>query len=269
MARPDLRRLLASDGLKLSHSIFEFDSPGMGQIIGASDCDFAFIDMEHSGFEFADLKRLISSMRVANLPSLVRPPSKSASHISRALDVGADGLMLPMVGSAAEAEAIVRNMKYPPQGRRGVALGMAHDDYKAGAPAAKLRAANRRTAVIPLIETVEGIENVDAIAAVKGVDCLWIGHFDLSTSLGIPGEFANVKFTKAVDRVRRAARKHGKALGRLVGDPAEGVALYKKGFDVICYSGDLWVYQQALIEGMAAIRAGATKRKSASRKKRK
>ncbi len=261
MARANLRSLLGRDGLKVSHSIFEFDSPGMGQIMQVANLDFVFIDMEHSGFGYAELKRLVSSCRVADLPSLVRPPSKNSHHIARALDVGADGLMLPMVGTAEQAEEAVADMKYPPTGRRGVALGIAHDDYKPGPAAAKLRAANRRTALATLIETAEGIENVDAIAAVRGVDCLWIGHFDLSSSLGIPGEFDNPLFTKSVNRVRRAAKKHGKALGRLIGSPGEAKALYKQGFDVICYSGDLWVYQQALVDGVEEIRKNCAGRK--------
>jgi 2-keto-3-deoxy-L-rhamnonate aldolase RhmA len=252
----NLRRLFAADGLKVGHTIFEFDSPGLGQIIAASGVDFAFIDLEHSGFGFAELKRIITSMRVARIPSLVRPPSKAHHHISRALDVGADGLILPMVGTAEQAEAAFADMKYPPAGRRGVALGVAHDGYQPGPAAAKLRAANRRTALVTLIETAEGIENVAKIAAVPGVDVLWIGHFDLSTSLGIPGDFANPIFTEAVDKVRRAAKKHSKGLAQLVMEAADGVALYKKGFDIICYGGDIWTYQQALTQGVGELRAG-------------
>ena len=255
LAQANLRRLLARDGLKVGHSVFEFDTPGIGQIIKAADADFTFIDMEHSGFGFAELKRLITSMRAADLPSLVRPPSKSGSHISRALDVGADGLILPMVETAAEAEKVVADMKYPPQGHRGAALGIAHDGYAPGPAAPKLRAANQRTAFVALIETAQGIENVDEIAAVKQLDCLWVGHFDLSSSLGIPGEFDNPVFTRAVDKVRRAAKKHGKSLARLVNDADLGAALYKKGFDVICYSGDLWTYQEALTRGISDLRS--------------
>ena len=255
MANPNLRRLFARKGLKVGHSIFEFDSPGIGQIIGKAGAEFAFIDMEHSGFGYAELKRLVTSMRAAAIPSLVRPPSKGASHISRALDVGADGLILPMVGSADEALQAVSDMKYPPLGRRGVALGIAHDGYEGGPAAEKLKAANRRTALVALIETAEGIRNVDEIAAVKHLDALWIGHFDLSSSLGIPGEFDNPVFTDAVNKVRKAARKHGKSLAQLVNDAASGAALYKKGFDIICYSGDIWTYQTALSQGISDLRS--------------
>ena len=254
MASHNLKRLFAGKGLKVRHSIFEFDSPGIGQIISQAGADFSFIDMEHSGFGYAELKRLISYMRAANVPSLVRPPSKSGPHISRALDVGADGLILPMVGSAAEAEQVVADMKYPPMGRRGVALGVAHDGYTSGPAAQKLKAANKRTAFVALIETASGIENVDEIAAVKQLDALWIGHFDLSSSLGIPGEFDNPVFKNAVNKVRRAAKKHGKSMAQLVNDAASGAALYKKGFDIICYSGDIWTYQTALTQGIGDLR---------------
>jgi 2-keto-3-deoxy-L-rhamnonate aldolase RhmA len=254
LAQQNLRRLFSRDGLKVGHSVFEFDTPGIGQIIKSADADFAFIDMEHSGFGYAELKRLITSMRAAGLPSLVRPPSRSGSHISRALDVGADGLILPMVGSAEEAEQAIRDMKYPPLGKRGVALGIAHDGYSPGPAAQKLQAANRRTVFVALIETAEGVENVDEIAAVKHLDTLWIGHFDLSSSLGIPGEFENPIFRSAVDKVRRAAKKHGKSLAQLVNDAASGAALYKKGFGIICYSGDLWTYQSALTQGIGDLR---------------
>ncbi len=269
MAHPNLKRLFASPGLKVGHSMFEFNSPGMGQILGAAGVQFVFLDMEHSGFGISDVKIAITGLRVADIPALVRPPSCSYHHIARALDVGADGLAMPMVGSREQAEEIVQSMKYPPQGKRGVALGIAHDRYMSGPTAQKLAAANRRTAFVALIETAEGIDNVDAIAAVKGIDCLWIGHFDLSCSLGINGQFDHPDFIGASDKVRRAARKHRKALGQLVNDPASGIEFFRKGFDVICYSGDIWVYQQALSEGIAQLRAGAEAKKRPARGKRK
>jgi 2-dehydro-3-deoxyglucarate aldolase/4-hydroxy-2-oxoheptanedioate aldolase len=265
MAQANLKRLFAAEGLKVGHAIFEFDTPGIGQIIAAAGIDFVFLDMEHSGFGYMEVKRIISALRAGGIAVLVRPPSNNYHHIARALDVGADGLAAPMVSSKAEAEAIVAHMKYPPQGHRGVALGIAHDRYEPGPAGRKLAAANRRTAFCALIETAEGIENIDEIAAVKGVDCLWIGHFDLSASLGIPGQFDHPSFAAAEDRVRRAARRHGTALGRLDADAEGCAALYRAGFDVICYSGDLWVYQQALIAGVAELRARCAKIKPRSR----
>ena len=117
-----------------------------------------------------------------------------------------------------------------------------------------LNSANEKTSLTVLIETAEGIENVDGIAALDGVDCLWIGHFDLSLSLGIPGEFDNPAFISAVEAVVTAAKKHNKSLGRLVGSVEEGAALYNGGFDFICYLGDMWLLQKALREGLNGIR---------------
>ena len=269
MTIPNLKRMLASDKTKVGHSIFEFNSPGLGQIIAAAGVDFVFLDMEHSGFDISETKRAIFSLRAGNIPALVRPPSNESHHIARALDAGADGLAMPMVGSKEEAEHIVSCMKYPPMGNRGVALNIAHDHYIPGDPATTLAAANRRTAFVALIETEEGIRNIDAIASVKGVDCLWIGHFDLSCSLGINGQFDHPDFIKATDKVKRAANKHNKALGRLTADAAGAIALNKQGYDVLCYSGDLWVYQQALIQGISEIRKGCKPRKSTKGAKKK
>lgn len=265
MAIANLKRMMSSGKTKVGHSIFEFNTPGIGEIVAAAGVDFVFLDMEHSGFGITEIKQTIVSFRAGNIPVLVRPPSDSAHHIARALDAGADGLAIPMVGSKEEAEHIVSCMKYPPQGNRGVALNIAHDHYVPGDPATTLAAANRRTAIVALIETEEGISNIDAIASVKGLDCVWIGHFDLSCSLGINGQFDHPDFLKATDKVERAAKKHNKALGRLTADAAGAIALHKKGYDVLCYSGDLWVYQQALIEGITDIREGC---KTAGVKKR-
>ena len=262
MAAPNLKKMFTSGNLKIGHSIFEFNSPGLGQIIGNAGVDFVFLDMEHSGFGFSETKQAITGLRLGGVAALVRPPSNAYHHIARALDVGADGLIMPMVGSKEEAEHIVSCMKYPPKGRRGVALGIAHDFYAPRDPAVALAAANRRTTLATLIETEEGIANIDAIASVKDVDCLWIGHFDLSCSLGVNGQFDHPDFIKACEKVKRAARKHNKALARLAGDAESCIALYKKGYNVLCYSGDLWVYQQALNEGIEEIRSACKPRKS-------
>ena len=177
--------------------------------------------------------------------------------LARACDMGAEGLIAPMISTAAQAQAMVDSVKYFPAGNRGVGLQMAHDNYRAAPVADALKAANERTSVICLIETAEGAENVDAIAAIEGVDGLWVGHFDLSVSLGIPGEFNHPTFTAAIDRTVFAAKKHGKFLGRLVPSADAGIAFYKEGFDFICYSGDIWVLRDGLAAAAKAIREGA------------
>lgn len=269
MAIPNLKRMLASDKMKVGHGVMEFNSPGLGQLIATAGVDFVFLDMEHSGFSIAETKRAIFGLRAGNVPALVRPPSKSYHHIARALDAGADGLIMPMVGSREEAEHIVSCMKYPPMGKRGVALTIAHDHYIPGNPADTLAAANRRTAFVALIETAEGVDNIDEIAAVKGLDCLWIGHFDLCCSLGINAQFDHPDFLKAAGKIARAAKKHNKALGQLTADAAGAIALYKQGYDVLCFATDHGLYQQALIAGITEIRKSCKPRKSTKGAKKK
>jgi 2-keto-3-deoxy-L-rhamnonate aldolase RhmA len=151
---------------------------------------------------------------------------------------------------------MVDSVKYFPQGKRGVGLQLAHDNYR-GAPVTEALAnANNKTSVICLIETADGAMNADAIAAVDGVDCLWIGHFDLSVSLGIPGDFGHPKFQDAMTKIIGAAKKHGKSLGRLVASTEQAISFHKQGFDFICYSGDVWILRDGLTAATKAIRDG-------------
>ncbi len=254
MASPTYRELTRNRDLKAGVAVMEFDSPGIGQIVKAGGADFAFLDMEHSGFGIDTIKRILRYMQAADLPTLVRPPSKAYHHIARVLDVGAEALLLPMVGGAEETETILNKMKYIPEGGRGVALSIAHDRYMPGPTDKKLAAANAKTACVPLIETRDGIENVDAIAAVEGVDGLWIGHFDLSCSLGIPGQFDHPDFLAAVEQIVTAAKKHNKSCGRMVSSVEDGARLFRQGFDIICYSGDVFLLQAAIESGISALR---------------
>lgn len=252
-----LKELARAPGPKIGNFIVEFATPGIGHILKAAGLDFAFFDMEHSGFSFETLKSAVRYFEAARVPLVVRVPAQENDMLARACDMGAEGLIAPMISTAAQAQAMVDSVKYFPNGKRGVGLQMAHDNYRAAPVADALKAANDRTAVICLIETAEGAENADAIASVNGVDGLWVGHFDLSVSLGIPGEFNHPKFTAAIDRTIKAAKKHGKFLGRLVPSADAGIAVYKDGFDFICYSGDIWVLRDGLAAAARAIREGA------------
>ena len=265
MATPNLKAMARSKDVKIGHFIVEFATPGIGQILKGAGCDFALFDTEHSGFGFETIKNVLRFMQAADVPTIVRVPSMEYNHIARAADMGAEGIMVPMVGTADQAREVLASLKYHPEGSRGVALGIAHDRYTQGPTLEKLAAANKRTTLFTQIETAEGVENAEDIAAVNGVDCLWIGHFDLSSSLGIPGEFEHKLFKDAVKTVTKACEKHNKALGRLVPTVEEGIKLNKAGHDFICYSGDVWALQQVVGEGVAAIRAAAERRKAAAK----
>jgi len=256
MHRATLRDMVGNRTLKPGTLVWEFAVPGIGHLLAAGGSEFVFLDTEHSGLGMDSLKSTLQYLEAASIPALVRPPGRSYENIARALDAGAEGLILPMVGSGDEARRIVQCAKYAPMGSRGVALGIAHDRYTGGPVAEKLAEGNRRSVLFALVETREGAENVDAIASVDGIDGLWIGHLDLSTSLGVPGQFDHPDYVSAVDRIAKAARDYDKSLGRMVETPEEGARLYARGFDFIAIGTDTQLYANALRTELAALRAG-------------
>ncbi len=241
--------------LKLGTYIGEFSSPGIGRILAAAGTQFAFVDMEHSGFGFETASALLRGLHDAGIATVLRPPSQEPHHLARACDIGAQGVIPPMMSTVGQAQACIDAVKYPPMGKRGCAFGIAHDDYAAQPIVEAIDSANAKVGFVALIETAEGVANCDAIASLEGVECLWIGHLDLSASLGIAGEFDNPTFTAAVAEVMAAAKRHGKSVGRLAGSAEEAARLCAEGCDFICYLGDIWLLGRALKEGFAEIRS--------------
>ncbi len=237
--------------------IFEFFTPGIAQIVKAAGADFILFDMEHSGVGIEVIKAQMAACRGLDLVPMVRVPTLQSHFIARCLDMGAMGIMVPMVETAAQAREIVSATRYPPAGRRGAAFGVAHDDYQGGPVADKIASANARTMVIALVETAEGIRNVDEIAAVDGIDVVWLGHFDLTNFMGIPAQFQHADYLAAVDRLVAAAKKHDKAAGVMAADTVWGRDYMAKGFTAVAYGLDLALFQRALSEGLASLKPGA------------
>lgn len=253
--RPNaVKAKLAAGGTALGAFMFEFATTGIARLAADAGAEFAVFDMEHSGWSIETIRMLLATCGGTSLVPLVRVPTTEYDLIARALDMGAAGIMVPMVESAEQARRIVEFAKYPPIGRRGAAFGIAHDDYTGGDTLAKIAAANRETLLIAQVETAAGVRHVEEIAAVEGIDVLWIGHFDLSNSLGIPVQFTHPLFQDAVAKVLAACVTHRKTAGFMCADVADGRALLAKGFRMLTYSGDLWLYQQALRSGLAELR---------------
>ena len=249
-----VKRALQRGERSLGTMVFEFPTTGIGRIAAEAGAEFIIYDMEHTGWSIETVRMLMATTRAADLAPMVRVPATEYHLLARPLDVGAMGLMVPMVETAEQAELIAASAKYPPDGRRGAAFGVAHDDYSGGDIMAKMRSANEEILLVAQIETARGLANVDAIAAVPGIDVLWIGHFDLTNSLGIPGQFSDPVYLDAVERVLAACAQHGKVAGIMCGDVATGQAQLQQGFRALAYSGDLWLYQQALRQGLDTLR---------------
>jgi 2-dehydro-3-deoxyglucarate aldolase/4-hydroxy-2-oxoheptanedioate aldolase len=259
---------LAAGGSAFGTMAFEFFTPGYPQAAKAAGAEFALFDMEHSGVGVETVKNQIQLCRGIGLVPMVRVPAGHYHFIARMLDSGAMGIMVPMVETVEQARHIVSCTRYPPHGRRGAAFGVAgHDDYAGGPVREKIAAANARTMVICLIETAKGIENVDAIAAVPGVDVCWLGHFDLTNFLGIPAQFDHPRYLAGVDAILAACRRHRKIPGFMASDRAWAETYQAKGFRMVAYGVDVNLMQAALADGIKALRAGAAKAARAKRRK--
>ena len=238
--------------------IFEFFSPGISAILANAGCRFVLYDMEHSGLGYETLKWLFASCRGLTIEPMVRVPRGEYTWLARALDLGARGVMIPMVESKEQALSIVQACRYPGVGRRGAAFGFAQCDYLGGDVGEKIHAANERTMVIAQIETEHGLENVEDIAAVQGVDVLWVGHFDLSNFMGIPGQFADPRFDAAMRKVVAACRRHGKAAGFMATDAAWISRAKEMGYTMIAGGTDNGLLQQAFAKQVAQIEGRTT-----------
>ena len=226
--------------------IFEFFSPGMSAILANAGCRFVLYDMEHTGLGFETLKWLFASCRGLPIEPMVRVPRGEYTYLARALDLGARGVMILMVESVEQAKAIVQACRYPPIGRRGAAFGFAQCDYLGGDVGDKIARYHARTLVIAQIETERGLEQVEGIAAVDGVDVLWVGHFDLSNFMGIPGRFDDPRFDAAMRRVAEVARRHGKAAGFMATDAAWIERARAMGYTMIAGGTDTGLLEAAL-----------------------
>ena len=250
-----LRQLLSADKPLIGHFIFEFATPGIGYLVRNAGADFMVLDLEHSAASFETAKLVVLSARAASIPIVVRVPSRDAKDLARACDIGADGVMAPLVSSEAEARDIVAAVRYFPEGRRGVGQVQMHDRYRIGPFADKAATENAGIALFLQIESKEGVAASAAIAAVPGVDCLWVGHMDLSCSLGTPAQFDTAEFIEASQAVAAAAKRSGKRAGRLVRNADEGAALFADGYSCLALSADTQIYQSALATGLSTLRS--------------
>jgi len=219
-------------------------------MLDACGLDFVILDMEHGRCDIGTLEQMIASCRGSGIVPMVRVPDLNFAPLSRVLDLGARGVMVPRVETRAQAEEIVSALKYAPRGRRGVALGVAHDLYRATG-AEFFAQANQDIPVIIQVETVKAFENLEAIASVPDVDVLWVGHYDLTVSMGIPAQFDHPRLMQAMDELVDACKRHGLAPGFMPLTPENAAHWVSKGFRMISLGSDISVF----LDGMQKFKA--------------
>lgn len=232
-------------------------SPFAAELCARAGFDWLLIDLEHGGATEADLLGLIQATELGGAGALVRPQSGERLRIGRALDLGAAGIMVPRLESAAEATEAVTYLRYPPAGVRGVAL-RARGARFGTIPHDAVAAIHEQIVGIVQIESVGALREAGAIAAIDGVDVLFVGPADLTHSLGIPGQFGSEVYRDALDAVVRACREHDKSAGILVYDPALVPDLLDRGFRFIGIGADGALVADGARAALAAVRRAAS-----------
>lgn len=201
--------------------------------------DAIWIDVEHAGLGAGDIELAATAAKLYGLESFVRVPPTDYATVTRCFESGAAGVMAAQVDSAAQAEEIVTWAKFYPRGRRGL-NPLGHDGRFGTIPLGEFtKRANEESFVAVQIETANAVEEVDAIAAVDGLDMLFVGPSDLSQALGVPGEFTHERCMEAIDRVATACRDNGKHWGAVTPTPEYARTLIDKGCTLISAMNDV------------------------------
>jgi len=231
--------------------------PEFAVLLEAAGADFFFVDTEHSPANYSQIQGLCRAARAAGIIPLVRVPQNESFLITRALDVGAMGLVIPRVHSPDEAQSALDFMKYLPLGKRGFGMRSIITDYRWTNATEEMASANRETMVVLQIESKEGLESVEEIASIDGVDALMIGPYDLSISMGIAEEFQNPVFWNAVDRIVRACERSKVAAGVQFGNMEWLRETQRRGARFLLYSNDVSVLFDGYKQAMASLKAAS------------
>jgi 2-dehydro-3-deoxyglucarate aldolase len=255
VAAKSLKQKLAAGELTIG-SWITLAHPGIAEIMARAGFDWLTVDLEHSVITVREAEELIRVIGLCGVAPLVRLTSNDADQIKRVMDAGAHGVIVPLVNSRADAERAVRAMYYPPRGERGTGLARAQG-Y--GARFAEYRAwLEAEGVLIVMVEHIEAVNNLEAILATPGVDGYIIGPYDLSASLGRPGDFADPAHAQAIERIRAVGTRLGRPGGVHVvePDPAQLRRYAAQGFRFLAYSLDMRMLDVGSRSGLAACRAG-------------
>ncbi|ARO87030.1 2,4-dihydroxyhept-2-ene-1,7-dioic acid aldolase [Nitrosospira lacus] len=249
-----LKSKLARNALTIG-SWVTLGHPAIAEIMAAAGFDWLVLDTEHSVLELSEVQMMIQVLDGQQCPAIVRLTSNHPDQIKRVMDAGAAGVMVPMVKTAADAEAAVQAVYYPPRGRRGVGLARAQG-Y--GARFQQYRQWLEDNAVIVvMIEHIDAVNAIDSILSVPGIDAYIIGPYDLSGSMGRPGELDYPDVESAIEQVREAGHRLGKPGGIHVVEP-DPEALRRNidaGFNFLGYGLDIRILDTLCRGHMRNIRA--------------
>ena len=205
-----MKRALKEGNVVFGPMVSEIRTPGIAVLFAQAGFDFFFIDMEHSCFTTESVSDMILAARAAGIPAIVRPPSRTSyEHLSRPLDSGAAGLLVPQIQTQEDVENTVKWCRYYPMGERGMALSRQHTFFESGKTVESMDQLNQEVLIAIQIEHRDAIESLPELLSVPGIDVAYVGPADLSTSLGKPGQTNNPDVNKAIHRVIEVSEEKG------------------------------------------------------------
>lgn len=231
-------------------------SPIAAEILGQAGYDCCMIDMEHGPGSYLDALAAMQALSGTPCQPLIRVPFMSRVEIKRALDSGAVGVMAPSVNTAEEAREAAGACRYPPIGQRGVAATVVRGARYGKGWQEYMERSDREVLCICQIETAEAVENVEAIAAVEGVDTLFIGPMDLSADMGLLGQPDHPDVDEAMRRVAAAAKANGKTLGSILTPARDVKVLRDAGYTMILADADITLLRDGAAASLQRLRAG-------------
>lgn len=253
------KRLLDQGGFSLLFSIRQTQSVDIALAAKSAGYDGLYVDLEHGALTIPEAGQICVTALAAGITPIVRVPAGATADAAKVLDLGAMGIIFPHIGSPADAERMVACCKYPPIGTRSSSSSLPQQ-LLTNTPLPKLQVRlNEETMVLAMIESAAGLDNVEGIAAVHGVDVLLVGTSDLCVELGIPGQYSSDIVLKALERIIAAAKKHGKyvcAGGGIKGGPVTMLkTLRDMGVRQLSVGNDFGMLTSAMRERVKEINA--------------
>jgi 4-hydroxy-2-oxoheptanedioate aldolase len=228
-------------------------SPNVVNVIGTTGLDFVIIDMEHGPMSFETVENMVRAAEATGCSAIVRVAELSESTLLRALETGSRGVMVPHVETPEDARRVVDACRYHPEGRRGLSPYTRNHDYSHERLAETLAEANRETLAGILVEGQDGLRQLDAIAAVPGLDLIYLGVYDISQSAGVPGELMHPLVVEALERCASQITQRGVAAGSFARDLDYARLLIRSGYNFIAYSVDCAAIRAQYLAARAAL----------------
>lgn len=229
-------------------------SPEVVEIAGLAGFDFVILDTEHGPLDAGTIQNLVRAAEVVNIAPIVRVYENKAALISRSLDVGAQGILAPHISSQEEATALAEAARFGPHGQRGVCCYVRAARFSNTDRFEYFKHANENTLVVAMIEGREGISNLDKILSVPGLDVIFIGPYDLSQSLSVPGQVTSPIVTREMQRVVEKARSAQLAVGTFVDDVESAKRWADLGVQFVSFSVDVGILYRAMKSTVEALK---------------